>query len=134
MSACRLYAPASEPERIAMFAAYVAVAVATAGINVWAAWIDFVRAEFVLENGRELGLPDSWLPWLGVAKLLGGVGLLLGLVEPLRPIGIAAAVGLVLFFTGAVFIHIRERVLYKLQFPAVFLAFAVAALALGLAH
>jgi hypothetical protein len=47
---------------------------------------------------------------LGAFKAAGAAGLLIGLLG-VRPLGIAAAVGLVAFFVGAVITHIRARVL-----------------------
>jgi hypothetical protein len=48
-----------------------------------------------------------------------------------RFIGIAAAIGLVLFFIGAVAAHVRARVFYNIAFPGAFLALAVASLVLA---
>jgi hypothetical protein len=67
---------------------------------------------------------------LGALKAAGAAGLLIGLLG-VQPVGIAAAIGLVLFFIGALATHVRARVLYNLGFPGVFLAFAVASLVLG---
>ena len=59
-------------------------------------------------------------------------GLLLGLLG-LRPLGIAAAAGLVLFFTGALATHVRARVFYNIAVPGAFFALAVASAALAIA-
>lgn len=96
-------------------------------LNAWAAAADFARAKFVLANSAELGLPSSWVLPLGLLKAAGALGLLLGLLGvPL--IGFAAAVGLVLFFVGALFVHVRAKVFHNIAVPAVFFATAVAAL------
>ena len=58
------------------------------------------------------------------------LGLLVGIRVPL--IGIAAAVGLVLFFVGAIITHLRARD-YSFGLAAVFLLLAVAALVLRVA-
>ena len=50
-----------------------------------------------------------------------------------RPLGIAAAAGLVLFFTGALATHVRARVFHNIAFPGAFFALAVAATALTVA-
>ncbi|MBB5913052.1 hypothetical protein BJY24_001919 [Nocardia transvalensis] len=60
------------------------------------------------------------------------MGLLLGLLG-MRPIGIAAAIGLVLFFAGALAAHVRARVFYNIAFPGAYFALAAGALVLGLA-
>ncbi|HEY5857140.1 MAG TPA: DoxX family protein [Aldersonia sp.] len=66
-----------------------------------------------------------WL--LGVLKLAAGVGLLLGLVY--RPIGVAAALGLIAYFCGAVWFHVRARN-YDLAPPGMYLALSAATAAL----
>lgn len=99
----------------------------TAAINLWAATADFMRARFVLANATELDLPLKWLPTLGALKAAGAAGLLLGLAGvPL--IDTAAATGLVLFFLGAVGIHLRKRVYHNIAYPAIFLALPTAVL------
>jgi membrane-bound ClpP family serine protease len=114
-----------------MHTAYVVVTVLAVLANAGAALADFVRAKFVLANSASLGLPESWLVPLGLAKAAGAAGLVLGLVGvPL--IGTAAAAGLVLFFAGAVLVHLRARY-YALGPPVTFLALAAAALGLSLA-
>jgi hypothetical protein len=112
-----------------MFAVYVAVVVSTLVVNTAAAAADFLRARFVLANSAEVGVAEAWLPWLGALKAAGAGGLLIGLLW-LRPIGIAAAIGLVLFFVGAMAVHLRARVLYNLAFPGFYLALAAGSLAL----
>ncbi len=49
----------------------------------------------------------TWLPLLAVAELAGAVGLLVGL--KVAPLGIAAGVGLALYFVGAVAAHVRAE-------------------------
>lgn len=116
-----------------MFIAYVVVTSLTIVVNLIEAVAGFARAKFAVDNAAEVGVPASWLPPLGALKGAGAVGLLLGLAGvPL--IGIAAAIGLVLFFIGAVAAHVRARVLYNIAFPSGFLALAVGSLVLGLAQ
>jgi hypothetical protein len=111
-----------------MHTAYVVVAVTTSIVTGAIAVADFIPAGFVLANSAEVGVPRSWLPALGVAKLAGAVGLILGLIG-LRALGIAAAAGLVLFFVGAVATHLRARVLYNIAFPGAYLCLSAATLA-----
>jgi hypothetical protein len=63
-------------------------------------------------------------------KAAGALGLLIGIGVPL--IGIAAGIGLVLFFIGAIVTHLRAHD-YSFGLAVVFLVLAVAALALRLA-
>jgi hypothetical protein len=110
-----------------MFTAYVIVTVLAAGANIYAAINDFARAESVFTSMARLGVPESWLPMLGVLKAAGALGLLVGIGIP--AIGVAASVGLVLFFVAAIITHLRARD-YSLGPAIVFLLLAVAALVL----
>jgi DoxX-like family len=113
-------------------AAYVIVTAVTIVANAWAAVADFARARFLLANMAEVGVPRSWLPSLAVLKAAGAAGLLLGLLG-VHPLGIAAAAGLVLFFTGAIAAHVRARVFHNIAFPAAYLALAIASAVLAVA-
>jgi len=116
-----------------MSVAYVVVTLvtiaATAGITV----ADFARAEFVLANSAEVGVPASRVPVLAALKGAGAVGLAAGLVG-FRGLGVAAAVGLVLFFAGALGVHVRARVFHNIAFPGAYFALSVASLWLALAR
>jgi len=112
-----------------MNTAYVVITLFTATITAAIAVADLVPAGFVLANSAQVGVPRSWLPALGAVKLAGAGGLVVGLLG-LRALGIAAAVGLVLFFVGAVVTHLRARVLYNIAFPGAFLCLSAASLAL----
>lgn len=116
-----------------MSSVYVVVVAITALANVAIAIADYARAGFVLANSAEVGVPRSWLPFLATAKLAGAAGLVLGLVAA-PGLGVAAAVGLVAFYVGAVAAHLRARVFYNLAFPGLYLALATAALALTLTN
>lgn len=87
-----------------------------------------VRAEFVLRNCAEVGVARRWIPHLAVLEGAGVAGLVLGLLG-LPLLGLTAAAGLVLFFVGAVIVHIRARVFHNIAFPLAFLGLAVAAAA-----
>lgn len=115
-----------------MFIAYVVVTVITIVANAGSAFTDFSRARFVLASSAEVGISRSWIPMLATLKAAGAAGLLLGLLG-VRFIGIATAAGLVLFFAGAIAIHVRARVFHNIAFPGGFFALAVASLALALA-
>jgi hypothetical protein len=105
------------------------VTVITAVVTAAVAIPDFIPARFVLANSAKVHVPRSWLPMLGALKLAGAAGLLVGLVGP-PAIGIAAAIGLVLFFIGAVIAHLRARVLYNIAFPGAYLGLSAASLVL----
>jgi hypothetical protein len=91
-----------------MSTAYVVVAIATLVPNAAAALADFARARFVVRNATEVGVAEKWIPLLGGLKAAGALGLVVGLLW-FPVIGAAAAFGLVLFFVGAVAVHIKSR-------------------------
>ena len=105
------------------------ILIVTIVANLGIALADFASAKFVLNNSAEVGVSTRWLPMLGALKAAGAAGLLLGLLA-VRPIGIAAALGLVVFFISAVAAHVRARVFCNIAFPMGYLALAVASLVL----
>jgi hypothetical protein len=114
-----------------VFAAYLIITVATIAANAWAAAADLAPARFVLATMAEVGVPRSWLQPLAVLKAAGAAGLLLGLVG-VWPLGMAAAIGLVLFFAGALATHVRAGVFHNIAAPATFFALAAAATAVAI--
>jgi DoxX-like family len=115
-----------------VFTAYAIITAVTIVANALVAVADLARARFVLANMEEVGVPRSWLVPLGVLKGAGAAGLLLGLLG-LRFLGTAAAIGLVVFFAGALVTHVRARVFHNIAFPAAFFALATAATAVAVA-
>jgi len=113
-----------------MFTVYIIVTVLTAAANFFSATLDFIRYKQILINMAKAGVPDSWITMLGTLKAAGALGLLVGIGVPL--IGTAAAVGLILFFVGAIITHLRARD-YSFGLAVVFLLLAVAALVLRVA-
>jgi DoxX-like family len=114
-----------------MHTAYIIVTLVAAAANIYAATNDFMRVDMVVDNMSRLGIPQTQMLPLGVLKAAGAAGLLVGIGVP--PIGIAAAVGLVLFFVGAVATAMRAHWYAHVPYPATFLLLAVASLALRLA-
>jgi hypothetical protein len=115
-----------------MFVAYVSTTVITILANAWATAADLTQPKWLLANMDEVGVPRPWLPPLAALKGAGAAGLLLGLLG-LRPLGIAAAIGLVLFFTGALATHVRARAFHNIAFPGAYFALAAASAALAIA-
>lgn len=94
--------PANPEDMTGTQLALLVVTLLTATVNVGIAAADLVGARFVLANSAEVGVPRSWLPRLAALKLAGAAGLLLGLHDAApRPLGAAAACGLVLLYLGA---------------------------------
>ena len=113
-----------------MFTAYLVVTVLAAGANAFSATLDFVRYRKILIAMTRAGVSESWLTTLGILKAAGALGLLVGIGAP--PIGIAAAVGLIMFFVAAIITHLRARD-DSFGLAALFLLLAVAALVLRVA-
>ena len=113
-----------------MFIAYVVVTLLAAAANIFSATLDFIRYKQVLTNMARVGVSESWITMLGILKAAGAIGLLVGIGVPV--IGTAAAVGLILFFVGAIITHLRAHD-YSFGLAIVFLLLAMAALVLRLA-
>lgn len=112
-----------------MFTAYAAVSVVLAVMLAASATADFVRYEKVGSLMAQMEVPKSWMTNLGLIKAAGALGLLVGLAVPL--VATAAAIGIVLFFVGAITIHLRAGD-YSFALAVVFGLLAVAALVLRL--
>jgi DoxX-like family len=116
-----------------MTTAYVTmtlIAIAANGFSGVAALLHFKP---ILPGMAKAGVPESWLTFpIGTLKTVGAIGLAVGLLG-LHSIGVAAAIGLVLFFVCAVYTHITARD-YSAQFALAngFVGLNVAALALAL--
>jgi hypothetical protein len=98
---------------------------ATIAVIVTAAWIGFsafslfTRKAFVVDNLVAYGVSPHWWTPLSALKALGATGLVVGLWAP--GIGIAAAVGLVLYFAGAVAVILHARSFGHVPFPLLYL-------------
>ncbi|MEU4076134.1 hypothetical protein DEJ45_18675 [Streptomyces venezuelae] len=89
----------------------------------------FLKAAYVVGPLAEYGVPRAWWNLLGAAKVAGAVGLVAGIWVPV--IGTLAAIGLILYFAGAVITVLRARSYGHVPFPLVYMAPAVATLALA---
>jgi hypothetical protein len=100
----RLHAKRKQPEKesgVPVFTAYVVVTLMAIAASTFVAIANFIRLEFVLSTAAKVGVSESWMTTLGTLNAAAALGLLLGLIGvPL--IGTAAAVGLVLYFVGAI--------------------------------
>lgn len=107
---------------------YIVTIVAALWIG-FSAYSIFAKSSFVVEPLAQYGVPQAWWNWLGAAKAAGSLGLLVGLFMPV--IGIAAGIGLVLYFIGAVVTVLRARSYKMIVAPLMYLTPAVAALFLA---
>lgn len=110
-----------------MFIAYAVVAGLLTLVLLASATFTLQRNPAITESMTKVGVPDSWLPRLAALKAAGAIGLVAGLW--LTPLGIAAAVGVTLYFLGAIVFHLRAKD-YSLAPAAVLTLVAVAALIL----
>ena len=65
------------------------------------------RNEGIVKSITSLGVPLRMFPFLAACEIAGAIGLIVGIWW--RPLGIAAAIGVVLYFIGAVSAHLRKR-------------------------
>lgn len=91
-----------------MFLAYLLLATVTILANLCFAVADFRRSDFVRRTSTTVGVPPSWFPVLGLLKVAGSGGLLLGLLG-VPWLAAAAGAGLLAFYTGALAAHLRVR-------------------------
>lgn len=90
-----------------MFPAYVVVNALLAATMAWCAFAEFTRFNGIPAMMAKARVPLSWLPWLASAKAVALVGLAVGFVVP--AIGTAAAVGVALYFVGAIVKHVTAH-------------------------
>ncbi|WP_280303532.1 DoxX family protein [Nocardia neocaledoniensis] len=109
-----------------MHTVFVVVTVLAAVAALAAAAVDVVRADWVRENMRHYGVAPWTLTPLAVIKAAGGIGLLVGLFY--RPLAIAAAAGLVVYFVCAELTVLRARWYSHLGYPLPYLLLAVGSL------
>ncbi|MER7001350.1 DoxX family protein [Streptomyces sp. NPDC000410] len=112
-----------------MYAVYLTLTLLTAAATGAGAYVDFTRHPMVVAIAERLQVPVSWMYPLGACLGTASLGLLAGLA--LRPLGVAAAAGLILYFAGAVITHLRVRD-YQLGSALLFLALSAATLASAL--
>lgn len=90
-----------------MHITYLVVTAFAALMNGYAATLNFVRAESVIAVADRLQIAHRWMLPFGILLAFGAVGLLVGTAVP--AVGMAAAIGLVLYFICAVAAHLRAH-------------------------
>ena len=89
-----------------MTTAYITVTLIAIAANGFSGIAALLHLEPILPGMAKAGVPISWLTFpIGTLKTAGALGLAAGLA--FRPLGVAAAIGLVLFFVCAIYTHIR---------------------------
>jgi hypothetical protein len=114
-----------------MSVAAAVVSVLLAALLAWAAVRKLSHRERIVQSYLRVGVPEDKLNYLAVILLAGAAGLVLGLWW--APLGVAAAIGVICYFIGAVAFHVRSGDTANLPTPLAFAATAVVALVLRLA-
>lgn len=90
-----------------MKGAYVVFTILAALASSYAATLNFVGAESVKVVTDKVQVSQRWMLPFGILLASGTLGLLIGFLVPV--LGVAAAIGLVLYSFGAVGAHLRVR-------------------------
>ena len=114
-----------------MHVTYLVATIAAALANGYAAALNFVGAESVKAAADRVQVSRRWMVPLGTLLISGAGGLVAGLAVP--ELGLAAAIGLVMYFICAVTAHLRVRD-RQIGGAAFFLFLAAAALTANLAY
>jgi hypothetical protein len=109
---------------------HIVVSVLIAVVALASAAAKLTRQPKVVESLAKVHVPDAWVPGLAALEIAGAAGVFIGFA--VRPLGIAAAIGLTLYFLGAVIAHIRVRD-PQWQAPLVLTLIAAAAAATAIA-
>ena len=88
-----------------MFVVYAIVAIVLSLMLLVSAFGKLTKMAPVVENLGKVGVELSWFPGLAVLEILGAAGLLIGL--GVAGLGIAAAIGVICYFVGALVFHFR---------------------------
>jgi hypothetical protein len=110
---------------------YVVITILAALANSYAACLNFVGAESVKVVADKVQVSQKWMIPFGILLASGALGLVIGFGVPV--LGMAAAIGLVLYFICALSAHLRVRDL-GIGGAISFLVLAVAALVTDLGY
>jgi uncharacterized membrane protein YphA (DoxX/SURF4 family) len=121
-----------EPRRVTNVIALVILTLLLAFVSVASSLGDWKGVPQVLESLDRLKVPFGVRPALPILKTLGAIAILVGL--KLKGLGAAGAAGLVAYFAGAVWFHMRAKDAAKEALPAfVLMLLAIAVLIVRLA-
>ena len=88
-------------------------------VTAFSAFGKFSKNPKAVDMLRQLGITDSQIRTLGIVEVLGALGLLVGIWIPI--LGLLAAIGFVLYFLGALIMHVRSKDAAKDMGPALIL-------------
>jgi uncharacterized membrane protein YphA (DoxX/SURF4 family) len=114
-----------------MFIAYIIVAILMSALLVMSSTGKLRKDPKQVHSIHEVvGVPMSGLPWLAACEIAGAVGLLVGIFW--WPLSLAAAIGVVIYFIGAVVGHLLAKDFKHVTTPLIPFIFAVVVLVLRL--
>jgi len=112
-----------------MDTAYLAITILLAAMVLWSGVAKVRRDPNVTRVIHEIvSVPLRYFPLLAACEFAGALGMVLGILWP--PLGMAAGIGLVLYFLGAAISHLRVSDVKGVGPAAFMLVLAAAALAL----
>jgi DoxX-like family len=114
-----------------MLVAAAVLSVLIAGVLAFAAIRKLSHRPEVVESYARAGVPEGWLNPLAVTLLAGAAGLVLGVLW--KPLGVAAAIAVVVYFLVAIAFHVRARDLGNAGTPVAIELLTLTALGLRLA-
>jgi hypothetical protein len=110
-----------------LYVAYVVVAILMALMMCVSASFKLTwHPDAVHKIHEVVGVPLGLMPVLAALEIAGGLGLVVGMFRP--KIGVAAGIGLVCYFVGAIVAHVRVADWAGISAPITPLLMAVAAL------
>ncbi|MEU7990634.1 DoxX family protein [Streptosporangium canum] len=113
-----------------MFIAYIVFAILLSLPLLVSGRAKLIRDPEVTATMTRLGVGTRWFPALAALEFAGALGLLIGIFW--RPLGIAAAMGVVLYFAGALATHLRAGDVKGAPVPAMLVLLSAAPLVLGI--
>jgi hypothetical protein len=120
-----------KPAGKGLFIGYVVIAILFAAMMFFSASSKLTLHPGAVQIIHEtIGIPLALFPVLAACEIAGGIGLLAGIFRP--KLGVAGAIGLVLYFVGAIVSHIAVGDWAGLKSPIMPLVLSCAALALRL--
>jgi hypothetical protein len=109
-----------------VYVAYVVIAILLALMLSGSALLKLTRNQRIVDGLAAAGVPVSMFPFLALCEIAGAVGVLVGIWY--APLGIAAAIGLVIYFILAVGAHVRKTDYKGIPNAAAILVFSALAL------
>jgi uncharacterized membrane protein YphA (DoxX/SURF4 family) len=113
-----------------MFVATLIVSILLAVVVAFSGYAKLKKTPQIVDTMAQVGVPAAKIPLLAYLEIAGAIGLIVGLFW--WPIGVAAAIGVVLYFVGAVVAHVRVEDMKGIGPSAVLLVLSIAALVLRL--